>query len=126
MNPPSFVRATIRHLKTVKPCDDPNDFYSGPEFHSFTVTVDHGPAEAFLSWFHQTNEYGLCRVGDTTKFIDFGSSDSLGENKVVEFTFDQFFSRWLEHAANLAKADIARMAATAIVRMHDVPTIKEA
>ena len=50
MTPDSFVRATIRHVEKVEPCDDPDDVYIGPEFDSFTVTVDHGPAEAFLSW----------------------------------------------------------------------------
>lgn len=113
-----FVRATIRQVGCVEACDDPADFYNGPDFDSFTVTVDHGPAEAFLSWFHQANEYGLCRVGDTTEFIDFGSSDSLSEDKVIEFTFDQFFPLWLEHAANLAKAEIAGMANTALAGIN--------
>lgn len=114
MTPQSYVRATIRHVENFEPCDDPADFYNGPEFDSFTVTVDHGPTDAFLSWFHHTNEYGLCRVGDTTDFIDFGSSASLVQDKLIELTFDQFFPLWLEHAANLAKADIAEIARTAL------------
>lgn len=114
MTPTSFVRATIRHVDSVEPSDDPDDFYNGPEFDSFTVTVDHGPVEAFLSWFHQTNRYGLCRVGDTIEFIDFGSSDSLTGEKVIEIAYDQFFPQWLEHAANLAKADLVAMADKAL------------
>ncbi|RYF46249.1 MAG: hypothetical protein EOO39_50050 [Cytophagaceae bacterium] len=110
----SFVRATIRHIYSVEPCDHPDDFHNGPEFDSFTVTVDHGPTEAFLSWFHQTNRYGLCRVGNTAEFIDFGSSDSLTGDLVIELTFEQFFPQWLEHAESLAKASVAAMAKKAL------------
>jgi hypothetical protein len=65
--------------------------------------------------------YDLCRIGDTAQFIDLGSAKSPHDGAVIDFTFDEFFPRWLEAVADVAKAHLARMASTAIDALHDDP-----
>lgn len=115
--PNSYVRATIWHVQSVEVSDDPNEYHDGPDYDLFEVRVDHGPASAFLSWFHESNVYGLCQVGRTSEFIDFGGSKTPVEGEVIDLTFDEFFPHWLDCAASLAKADIADLARKAISHM---------
>lgn len=112
-SPNSFVRASIAHIKTVQPSDGPDDFHSGPEYDLYVVNVEHGPRSSFLEWFHQRNAYGLCQVGDTSKFVDVGVA-SIPSDLVIDMTFDEFFPQWLDTAASIAKAEITRMAEIAL------------
>lgn len=116
-NPRSFVRASIRYIKSVQLSDDPEHFYSGPEYDLYEVNVEHGPSGAFLMWFHQTNAYDLCRVGSTSEFVDLGSAKPPAEGKVLDLTYDEFFPQWLDTAVSVAKADLARMAREATSKL---------
>lgn len=117
----SYVRAQIRHVEEVIQSDGPDDFFTGPDHDVYEVLVEHGPAAAFLDWFQQEDPYDLCRIGDTAQFIDLGSAKSPHDGAVIDFTFDEFFPRWLEAVADVAKAHLARMASTAIDALHDDP-----
>ena len=114
----SYVRARIRHVEEVCQSDGPDDFFTGPDHDVYEGLVEHGPTAAFLDWFQQDDPYDLCRIGDTAQFIDLGSAKSPQDGAVIDFTFDEFFPRWLEAVADVAKAEIARLARTALSKVN--------
>lgn len=112
----SFVRATLKLIKSVELSDDPCGHLAGPEYDLYEVTVEHGPEKAFLTWFSRSMLWGsdMSRVGSTTRFMDFGQEKDIDiEGHVFDFTFDDFFPLWLRAASNEAKAEIANMASKA-------------
>jgi hypothetical protein len=113
----SFVRATIVLIDRVQTSDDPANFHSGPDYDLYRINVECGPSEPFLVWFHQVNSYGLCRVGSTSHFMDFGGANAPDEGEVFELTFDEFFPSWLDVATAASKAEIASMANLAIMTL---------
>lgn len=115
----SYVRAQIQYVKEVVQSDGPDDYFIGPTHDVYEVLVQHGPTSAFLDWFQQEGPYGLCRIGDTSAFIHLGSAKPPQDGAVIDFTFDEFFPRWLDAIADVAKADLARMARTAISKIKD-------
>lgn len=117
---PSYVRATLKLVKSVEASDDPRDYHAGPDYDLYEVTVEHGPEKAFLTWFCRSMLWGLdmSRVGSTNQFVDFGYSRDIEiEGHVFEFTYDEFFPLWLRAAADAAKAEIANMASAAFSRI---------
>lgn len=113
----SHIRASINYVKTVRASDEPGQIYSGPDYDLYVIDVEHGPSEPFLMWFHQTNEYELCRIGTSSEFIDLGGAKSPATGKVIDLTFDEFFPQWLECATSVAKANIARAAREATANL---------
>lgn len=102
-----FIRAVIRHVRSVETCDDPTDFHMGPDFDEYQVTVEQGPEGRFLEWFQQVNPYDWCRVGGTSNFIDMGSSHPRPDDgHVIEMTFDEYFDQWLD---SRVKSELAKI-----------------
>jgi hypothetical protein len=112
-----YARATIRNITSAGPCDDPDHFDMGPERDEMQIDVESGPAEAFLEWYHQVNEYGLCRVGGTNMFIDLGCGRGPEEGEVIEVTFEEFFTKWLDYTERRAKWVINDMSRKALAHL---------
>lgn len=116
--PQVYVRATLKMVELCLAGDDLRERHPGLEYDLYEVTVEQGPEKAFLTWFSRSMVYGLSmsRVGITNQFMDFGHIDIDFEGHTFEFTFDEFFPRWLRAAADEAKAEIANMASKALSR----------
>ncbi|CAD0264243.1 conserved hypothetical protein [Pseudomonas veronii] len=112
----SYVRAIVRFVESVEVSDDPRHYHTGPDYDLYEITVEIGPERAFLTWFERS-EYDLCRVGDTSQFLDLGSPSAPMDGEIIDFTFEEFFPRWLDASVQLAQAEILRMSRDAITRM---------
>jgi hypothetical protein len=110
----SYVQARIRFLEGVETSDDPDQFHTGPDYDVYIVEVVSGPQSAFLQWFEQDNEWDLCRVGDTSEFLDLGGGEVPQDGELIDFTFDEFFPRWLDVSVRLAQAEILSMSRDAL------------
>lgn len=109
----SYVRAIVRFVESVETSDDPQHYHTGPDYDVYEVTVEFGPQQAFLTWFERS-EYDLCRIGDTSQFLDLGSPKAPMDGEVIDFTFEEFFPRWLDASVQLAKAELLRVSREAI------------
>jgi hypothetical protein len=114
--PDSYVRAIIRFVENVEVSDDPLHYHTGPEYDVYEITVELGPKRAFLTWF-ELSEYDLCRVGDSSKFLDLGGPKAPNDGEVIDFTFEEFFTRWLDASVQRAHAEIHRMSRDAIASL---------
>lgn len=113
----SYVRATLKLVKSVEVSDDPQDYHTGPDYDLYEVNVECGPEQAFLTWFCRSMLWGknMSRVGSTNQFVDFGFTIDTGvKGHVFDFTYDEFFPVWLGASADDAKAKIANMASKAL------------
>ncbi|WP_178125741.1 hypothetical protein [Pseudomonas sp. EMN2] len=115
--PDRYVSAVIRLVESVETSDDPENFHSGPDYDVYEITVETGPERAFLMWFEQENEYDLCRVGDTSQFLDMGGPNTPVDGEVIDFTFEEFFPLWLDASVRVAHAEINSMSRDAIASM---------
>lgn len=112
----SYVRAIVRFVESVEVSDDPRHYHTGPEYDVYEITVEHGPERAFLTWFERS-EYDLCRVGDTSKFLDLGGPKAPMDGEVIDLTFEEFFPRWLDASVQRAQAEILRLSRDAIASL---------
>lgn len=113
----TYVRAIIRFVESVETSDDSQQFHSGPDYDVYEIIVETGPARAFLTWFEHENEYDLCRVGDTSQFLDMGGAKTPVDGERIDFTFEEFFPRWLDSSVRVALAETNRRSRDAIARI---------